>query len=242
LISRRTAAELVAEGVVVIASILIAFALDAWWAGKQLEQEIAEDLAIVEHELAENVRLVQLSIDIMKRVVATNNTLVAALEAQPESATVEVADTTLFWGLFSNPTLDPSLGGIDAWIASGRIAGIDSPLLRQRLAGVRGKVADVIEEQRVARDIGVNQIYPLIQDRIEGIELVKQVFMSGLHARPSTPVLTITEAGTVSVPNSSALRFLLQTRAIWYEAAIFEMGDFQAELEEIQVLIREEIG
>jgi hypothetical protein len=35
---------------------------------------------------------------------------------------------------------------------------------------------------------------------------------------------------------------LLQTRAIWYEAAIFEMGDFQAELEEIQVLIREEIG
>ena len=64
-----------------MASILIAFALDAWWAERQLEQEIAEDLAIVEYELAENIRLVQLTIDIMNEVIAANNTIIAALES-----------------------------------------------------------------------------------------------------------------------------------------------------------------
>ena len=52
----------------------------------------------------------------------------------------------------------------------------------------RGKVEDVVEEQRVARDISVREIYPLIQDKIGDIDLVIQLFASGLHARPSQPV------------------------------------------------------
>ena len=226
----------------VVASILIAFALDAWWAERQLEQEIAEDLAIVEYEMAENIRLAQLTIDIMEQVVAASNIILTALEAQPDSVIAEVPDNTFFWGFFSNPTFDPSLGGTDAWIAAGRLAGIDSPQLRQRLASVRGKVADVREEQLVGRDISVFEIYPLIDDEIGDIGLIQQMFASGLHARQKTSVLPIPEQGAISLPNSSALRFLLRARTIWYEASIHEMGDFQAELEEIQALIQEEIG
>lgn len=226
----------------VVASILIAFALDAWWAERQLEQEIAEDLAIVEYELAENIRLVQLTIDIMKEVIAANNTIIAALEAEPDSAIIEVPDNTVFWGFFSNPTFDPSLGGTDAWIAAGRLAGIDSPQLRQRLASVRGKVTDVREEQLVARDISVFDIYPVIDEKIGNIESIQKMFASGLHARQGASMRAISESGSISIPNSSTLRFLLRARTIWYEASVHEMGDFQAELEEIQALIREEIG
>jgi hypothetical protein len=227
---------------VVVASILIAFALDAWWAERQLEQEIAEDLAIVEHELAENIRLAQLTIDIMNEVVAANNTIIALLEAEPDSALVEVPDNTFFWGFFSNPTFDPSLGGTDAWIAAGRLAGVDSPELRQRLAGVRGKVVDVREEQLVGRDVGVFGIYPLIDDEIGDISVIQQMFASGLHARQKTSVLPIPEQGSISLPNSSALRFLLRARTIWYEPSIHETRDFQAKLEGIQSLIEQEIG
>ena len=239
---RISAARLAAEGLVVVVSILIAFALDAWWAERQLEREMAEDLAIVDYELAENIRLVKLTIDIMGRVVAANNTLISELQAQAESPNLEIADTTLYWGLFINPTLDPSLGGIDAWIAAGRLAGIDSPVLRQRLASVRGKVEDVVEEQRVARDIGLRTIYPLIQDEIGDIGLVQDVFAAGLHIRQGASVQEIPTSGVIPVPNSGALRFALRARTIWYEAAIREMLDFQAELEEIQVLVRAEMG
>ena len=239
--SRRNITKLALEGAVVVASILIAFSLDAWWVEKQLEQEIAEDLSIVEFELAENVRLVQVTMDIMNEVVSANNDLIAELMSQPDSELVEIEDTTIFWGIFSNPTLDPSLGAIDAWIAAGRLGGLKSPVLRQRLASVRGKVEDIVEEQHIAREIAVREIYPLIKDQIGDISSVQKLFSDGFHARQKTSVQTVTGSGKVSVPNSNALRFLLRARMIWYEASIYETGDFQSELEDILLLLQDEM-
>ena len=225
----------------VVASILIAFALDAWWDDRQLRQETAEDLAIVQFELAENVRLVQLMMDTMNQVVAASNALIAELITQPDSALVEIDDTTIFWGIFISPTFDPSLGGTDAWIAAGRLGSLGSPVLRQRLASMRGKVEDVVEEQRIAREILVREIYPLIKDEIGDIELVQQMFSDGLHARPGTSAQVISGSGKIPVPNSNALRFLLRARIVWYEASIYETGDLRKELKEVQFLLEEEM-
>ena len=222
-------------------SILIAFALDAWWDDRQLVQETAEDLAIVEYELAENIRLVQVTMDILNQVIAANKMLIAELKAHPDSEMVEIEDTTILWSLFSNPTLDPSLGGTDAWIANGRLGGLDSPMLRKRLASVRGKVEDVVEEQRIAREMAVREIYPLIKDQIGDLGKVQEIVSAGLNPRQSTSVQPLTGSGTISVPNSNALRFLLQTRMIWYEASVYETADFQTELEEIQAMLRQEM-
>ena len=73
LFSRRNIAELALEGAVVVISILIAFALDAWWNDRQLQQETAEDLAIVQFELSENIRLIRVTTDIIDQVLAANN-------------------------------------------------------------------------------------------------------------------------------------------------------------------------
>lgn len=241
LFGRRNIGKLALEGLVVVASILVAFALDAWWDDRQLQQETVEDLVIVEYELAENLRLVQLTIDIMQRVVAESDTLVAELATKPESTIVEIKDTDLFWAVFINPTLDPSLGGTDAWIEAGRLAGLDSAELRQRLASMRGKVEDVVEEQRIAREVGVHDIYPLLKDLVDDISLVQQLYRDGFHARQGTAIQAVPSKGTVAVSNSSALRFLLRARAIWYEASIHETRDFQTDLLEIQELLRGEI-
>ena len=241
LFNRRQVAKLALEGAVVVASILIAFALDAWWEERQLRQETAEDLAIVRFELAENIRLAQLITDTMNQVVAANNTLIAELSTQPDSALIEFDDTTIFFGIFISPTFDPSLGGTDAWIAAGRLGNLGSPVLRQRLASVRGKVEDVVEEQRIAREIAVREIYPLIKDKIGDIEAVQKLFGDGLHARPGMSGQVVSGSAKVSVPNSNALRFLLRARMVWYEASIYETGDLQTELEEIQLLLEEEM-
>lgn len=241
LFSQRSIAKLALEGAVVVVSILIAFALDAWWDDRELQQETAEDLAIVEFELAENIRLVQVTMDIMSQVVVANNSLIAELLAHPDSAMVEIQDATIFWSLFSHPTFDPSLGGTDAWIATGRLGGLESSLLRRRLASVRGKVEDVVEEQRVARELVVREIYPLIKNDIGDIASVQQMFSDGLHARQATSVQTVTGSGTIRIPNSNALRFLLRTRTLWLEASIHETADFQTELEQIQSLLQREI-
>jgi hypothetical protein len=229
------------EGAAIVASILLAFAIDAWWDDRQLVQETAEDLAIVQYELAENIRLAQVTMDIMNQVIAANNDLIDKLSAYPVGETVEIKDTTVFWSLFSNPTFDPSLGGTDAWIATGRLSGLGSPALRQRLAGVRGKVEDVVEEQRIAREIGVREIYPLIKSDIGDIDLIQEIMSAGLSARQSTPVLPLNSSGTISIRNSDELRFLLRARMLWYEGSLHETRDFLTELEEIQVMLEREM-
>jgi hypothetical protein len=241
LISRHNIYKLALEGAVVVVSILIAFSLDAWWDDKQLEQVTAEDLAIVEYELAENIRLVQVTMDILNQVVAAKKILIAELKAHPDSEIVEIEDTTILWSLFSSPTFDPSLGGTDAWIANGRLGGLDSPMLRKRLASVRGKVEDVVEEHHIAREIAVHEIYPLIKDRIGDIGIVGEMVSAGLNPRQSTSVQPIKGSSTISIPNSNALRFLLQARMIWYEASIYETRDFQTELKEIQAMLKQEM-
>jgi hypothetical protein len=241
LFSRRNIAKLTLEGVVVVISILIAFALDAWWNDRQLQQETAEDLGIVQFELNENVRLIGLTTDIIDEVIAANNVLIAKLLTQPDSAMVEIDDTTVWWAMFNNPTLDLSFGATDAWIADGRLGALGSPILRQRLASVRGKVGDVVEEQHIAREISVREIYPLIMDEIGDIELVQEIVSAGLQARQRTSVQVINGSGTIPIPNSNALRFLLRARSLWYEASRYETRDFQAELEEIQSLLHDEM-
>ena len=222
-------------------SILIAFALDAWWSDRQLQQETAEDLAIVQFELNENIRLIGVTTDIIEQVLAANNELIAQLTDQADSDIVEVEDTTIWWALLNNPTLDLSFGATDAWIADGRLGALGSPVLRQRLASIRGKVGDVVEEQHVARDISVQNIYPLIMDEIGDIHYIQKIVSSGLQARQSTSVQEIQGSGTISIPNSNALRFLLRARSLWYEASTYETRDFKAEIDEIQLLLQEEI-
>ena len=108
--------------------------------------------------------------DIIDQVLAANNVLIAKLLAQPDSAMVEIDDTTVWWGIFNNPTLDLSFGATDAWIADGRLGALGSPILRQRFASIRGKVGAVVEEKQIAREISEREIYPLIKDEIGGIE------------------------------------------------------------------------
>jgi hypothetical protein len=241
LFSRRNIAKLALEGAVVVISILIAFALDAWWNNRQLQQETAEDLAIVQFELIENIRLIRVTTDIIDRVLAANKVLIDELLTQSDSAMVEIDDTTIWWGIFNNPTLDLSFGATDAWIADGRLGALGSPILRQRLASVRGKVGDVVEEQEIAREISVREIYPLIKDEIGDIKLVQEIVSAGLQARQRTSIQNISGSGTIPIPNSNALRFLLRARSLWYEASVFETRDFQTELEEIQLLLQEEM-
>jgi len=240
LVDRGTVAKLALEGLVVVFSILVAFALDAWWDERQLVRETAEDLAIVEYELAENIRLVKFTMDTLNQVVAANRDLVAQLLARPDAATVDVPDTVAFWSLFSHPTFDPSFGATDAWIASGRLQSLESTALRRRLASVRGKVEDVVEEQRIAREISVQQIYPLVKDHIGDLELLEDMFNAGFGARQSVGIQPPPQSGVISFPNSNALRFLLQAKTLWFISSISESQDFQVELEQIQDMLQQE--
>ena len=233
--------RLFAEGVMVVASILVAFALDAWWEERQLEQEMREDLTIVQAELTENIRLAEQMIEMMGRVTDAGDSIVDAMLAKPDAAQIEVPGQWLYWGMFNNPTLDPSLGAIDAWIATGRLAGIRNAELRKRLASVRGKVDDVTEEQHIARELGTRDLYPLLSEVMNDLGPIAETFAAGLTQRQRIGVHDIAELEPMAIPNGNGIQLLMQARILWYRASLGEMGDFRDELLEIQALLNEEL-
>lgn len=226
--------RILAEGVVIVGSILVAFALDAWWSDQELAREVDEDLASLESEVSLNLGELRQTREIQRRIadalVATSGRL-----AVDPAARVMVPDTLVWWSAFNNPTFDPSFGSIEALTASGRLAAIEDPVLRQEIAKLRGRFGDLIEEQIIARQIVVEQIYPLLG--AEGFDLARfRTTMQGyVTPRPSlgtgTTFMAVPSSGDVPIPNSPDLRFALDMRAMWYLASNQEFAGVEQALE-----------
>jgi hypothetical protein len=121
---------LIGEGIVIVASILLAFAIDAAWAQRQLRSEELEALVALETEFSANLEQIDRVIEIYLRDRARAATL---REATPEElrglSQREVSEimlaTSNIW------SFDAVLGATDALISAGRLGVLRDPLLRE---------------------------------------------------------------------------------------------------------------
>jgi hypothetical protein len=110
------------EGVVIVASILLAFALDAWWDSRSQRQEEFEVLENLRSEfqaagsqLDRYLILHQTTLTSIETILRSARAAYAAGEAQAEVATVDLARTLIA------PTFDPRTGTLQGLLASGRL-------------------------------------------------------------------------------------------------------------------------
>ena len=150
LVPRPRARALLAESVVVILSILIAFALDAAWDNRELGRELDQDLVSVAAEVQTNIETAGFHIALANRIVDSSADLLEALRAAPDGEDVAVVDTLVWWQTMT-PTYEPSLGAIDAVAASGRMSAIEDRELSRRLASLRSVIEDAVEEEYEAQ-------------------------------------------------------------------------------------------
>ena len=147
---RETAQRLAFELFVVVAGILIAFWLDAWWdRASAREAELAE-LAAVRSEVSEGIDVLERFLDIQTRYGLRLDYAMSELASRPGSS-VAVADSVL-QALFAWRTVDVPTAGLDALIASGRLGAIRSSEVRAGLAAYPTVLADLYEDEELARD------------------------------------------------------------------------------------------
>lgn len=145
---REFARRLALEGLVIVASILAAFALDTWWdgVGERREEAAALESLHREFELArasvEFYRSIQARIH--ASVSATTDSLEAALNRG--ASTVELPDTLLGWA-YIPPTTSISLGTLEGLVASGRLSIISDPDLRAALGSWGSELEELNEEE-----------------------------------------------------------------------------------------------
>ena len=220
----------------VVLSILIAFAVDALWEESKERRDLHDDLANITLELAENRARVVYHLDMAHRVANALDVLYMAIDK--DGPTPLLADTTV-WLAHINPTLDASLGAIDALIASGRMAVVENPELSRRLAGLRGRVVDAVEEQVQAQELHVNRVLTELDDLDhQATRHISDAFWS----QERIPGRELEYRGQIVHPGGPTLLTALSLRHTLYVVTIGELRGLLDEFDLIEELISEEIG
>ena len=157
--------RIVAEGSAIVVSILLAFAIDAWWA-RQAEAEhrdallesLHADFTVSQAHLAQwragNERIHAALTRFRERLVAT-----------PPGAELIVPEDWLIAAV-STPTYSPTDATLQAAISSGQLDLIRDQELRSLLALWRQQVDDTAEDELLVRRIVVDRFVPALADEV----------------------------------------------------------------------------
>lgn len=228
--SRRDfAARLLLEGLVIVVSILAAFALDRWSDGRRAaaeERQVLEGLCAEFVQVREDLeRYRGHQLRILHSIRNAADALVAARATG--AASVVLPDTAIGWA-FVAPTVQPSLGTLEGLLASARLGVLRYPELRRSLAGWGGAFEDLAEEEEAASAYMVNQVDPVLRARVDvwpfrGVNL-------GFFDSTMTPE---TAAGTSRIPVDDEIIAVLAGRIGFLEHGIEEYEDVLANVDRI---------
>ena len=235
---KRTFTRLAVESVAVVASILIAFSLDAWWNEREVDGRLRVELLSVSEEMAANLELIDFQLDFNRRQITGAYFLIQLAEAQG-SAALSLPDTIGWLATNGSPTLDLSLGAVDAVMASGGLQVIESPRLRISLAGLRDRVTDVREEQVVARDVQL-----ALDEYLDGTGWIRVMapLARSFWGQERVPGRAAPSNGEVTFRVDGRILDMIARRASWLSVSITEQSALRSELEEIRAMINSELS
>lgn len=146
-------ARILAEGVAIVVSILLAFGIQAWWDGRQDRAEEQEMLRGLEVDFAANAdRLVQ----VIGLNEAHEDRLFRLGQIGGDSLSGLPPDSLIQYGraLFATNTFDPRDGTLDGALSSGKLELIRDESLQDRLMDWKRRFGDADEEANRLRSLG----------------------------------------------------------------------------------------
>ena len=225
---RDFAARLLLEGLVIMLSILAAFALDRWSEGRRAAAEERQVLEGLRAEFTQARTELEEYREIQRR---TLNSVELVLRTVQEAraagaATAMVPDTAL--GLaYVAATAQPSLGTLSGLLASARLGILRDPELRRALAGWGGAFEDLAEEEESSSLYVISQLDPVMRARAD-----VSPFRNGsaLFDRTATAEQL---AGTTAIPTDIEVIGVLAGRTMFLEHGIEEYVDVLANVDRI---------
>ena len=160
------------EGTVIVASILMAFALDAWWARLQSRHQERQNLVALRREFS--VARDSLESQAPRRAWALY--VGEALIGQVQGSGAAPADSLLYWssGLSLQIDFDPPRAVYDDIISSGGTQLIRSDSLRIALAQYASQLELVRSADQQAWTTWEQRIQPFLQGRVPRVDRLRQ--------------------------------------------------------------------
>jgi len=138
--------RLTIEATAIVGSILLAFAIDAWWEARQDRHEEQQILQGLFAEFEENRTILQRHRARHLQEIQSLERLLNAIAHGRDDNTDATIDTALD-GLLAPSTTDLGNGVLDALLSSGRIEILTNRVLRARLAAWHGVIGEVWDDQ-----------------------------------------------------------------------------------------------
>ena len=163
--------RLLVEGVVIVVSILLAFAIDAWWDERQQLSDAQDQVERVVAELRVNVELLTAQDDYLGIAVGAAHEFLALFGPNPEQTTVEVI-ANLIGRLYSVPTLSLERSASADFLSSGQ-------LTQGRWGEFRTSLASTLSATRRAERSSVElramrpAIADLLHSYVSGLDMVR---------------------------------------------------------------------
>lgn len=234
----RSAVGLLVESIVVIASILIAFGLDAWWSERQLRRDLLDSLSSVADEIEANVAALEVESLFQRTAVASIDELVDRVDDAAGAPWLTMPDTIASFAFVFPPVFDASTGALDALVASGALSRVRDRRLERALGDVEAQIEDVLDGEMGARRIATEEIVPLFW---VSPELESALGRSGEYRRRGLEKVAL-PSRTIRLENVSGLKNRLLLRRAWVVSAQNAIDRLRGHLEVTLEMLRAEMA
>jgi len=176
--------RILAEGVAIVVSILLAFGIQAWWQGVQDRLVEEAHLGALQADLTESLRLLA---EYDRGLEGVHSALINLLESDLGSEPGEVVAQWMKTGLFEMWEYEPRMASLGDLQASNQL-GLLTPEVRRQVSGVVRALTDNDRVQRDLRGAQEGFIDPFLVDNLPMASVIAETFdLSLSDALPASP-------------------------------------------------------
>ncbi|UCC24951.1 MAG: hypothetical protein JSU98_14635 [Gemmatimonadales bacterium] len=199
------------EGAVIVGSILLAFALDAWWDNRNREDELREQLQVVAGEMESTRQALQRALSAHELNAHLAEQLTSALGQVAEGSEVVVSDT-LIGPLLPQVTADVTTGSLDSFIAAGGLELVDDADIRRHLLEWPTRIQDLQDDEIYLRNFAAAELasYLRVHSDVANAERLSTPLLRARFG--AGPPVDSSLLGTVTLRREQHLMNLLAAR------------------------------
>lgn len=228
--------RLLVEGAAIVMSILLAFAIDAWWDNRHERVEEQRILESLKAEFLANAELIPTYIERHRRSADYTWALLDAMKAAEPGGTIRYP-AAKFMNVLEHSSTDPQRGALDAILQSGELRYITNPAIRERLAAWPRLVVDATENEYLL----INLWNPKLLEA-----LAKDVDVTIIGDVDDTcwedPTLEQCAAIEISLPRNTEVMAYLYEIGRYADEGARELGLLVEEANDIVILINQELA
>lgn len=145
--------RLAVEATAIVVSILLAFAIDAWWGDRiELQQEV-QALIRLREDFNETARLLEVEKDIHLRQQAAVDAMFRLIPVAGDPPNSYQIPDSVLWDMYGTGRFVPPLGAVSSLINSGEIRLIRNETLRSELTSWKGVVDKLKNNEEEERNV-----------------------------------------------------------------------------------------